>query len=41
MLRITNVKNGANAVVLPGGPYVVWVRWNKPTQSLEEYRQEL
>ena len=40
-LRIANVKNGANAVALPGGPYIVWVRWNKPTQSLDEYRQEL
>lgn len=40
-LRITNVKNGASPTVLPGGPYVVWVRWNKPTQSLEEYRQDL
>jgi len=40
-LRISNVMNGTNAAVLPGGPYVVWVRWNKPTQSMEEYRQVL
>ena len=40
-IRITNVKNGANAEVLRGGPYQIWVRWNKPTQSVEEYRESL
>ena len=40
-LRISDVKNGANAEVLAGGPYRVWVRWNKPTQTVEEYRQSL
>jgi len=40
-LRIANVKNGINGDMLSGGPYLVWVRWNKPTQSVEEYRQSL
>jgi hypothetical protein len=40
-LRISDVKNGVNAEVLTGGPYRVWVRWNKPTQSVEEYRKSL
>jgi hypothetical protein len=40
-LRIANVKNGINGDTLSGGPYQVWVRWNKPTQSMEEYRELL
>jgi hypothetical protein len=40
-LRISNVRNGVNGDMLSGGPYRVWVRWNKPTQSVEEYRQSL
>ena len=37
-LRISDVKNGVNRDVLSGGPYRVWVRWTKPTLSVEEYR---
>ena len=40
-LRISDVKSGNNGQVLAGGPYRVWVRWNKPTQSIEEYREVL
>lgn len=40
-IRILNVKNGVNEEVLAGGPYQVWVRWNKPTQSIEEYRKTM
>lgn len=38
-IRILNVKNGVNQEALAGGPYQVWVRWNMPTQSVEEYRK--
>jgi hypothetical protein len=40
-LRISDVKNGKNQDVLSGGPYRVWVRWKKPSQSIEEYRESL
>ncbi len=40
-MRISNVKNGVNGEVLASGPYRVWVRWNKPTQSLEEFRKSI
>lgn len=40
-LRISDVKNGRNADVLSGGPYRVWVRWTKPTQSVEEHHESL
>jgi hypothetical protein len=40
-LRISYVKNGVNPEVLAGGPYRVWVRWGKPTQSIEEYRESV
>jgi hypothetical protein len=40
-LKISNVKNGAHGEILPGGPYQVWVRWNKPTQTLEEFHEVL
>lgn len=43
-MRISNVKNGVSGVngeVLTGGPYRVWVRWNKPTQSVEEFRKSI
>lgn len=40
-LRISDVKNGVNTDVLSGGPYRVWVRWTKPTQSVEEYRESM
>ena len=38
-VRISNVMNGANREVLAGGPYQVWVRWDKPRQSLEEFHK--
>jgi hypothetical protein len=40
-LQIANVKNGINGDVLSGGPYQVWVRWNKPTETMDQYRQSL
>ena len=40
-LRISDVKNGVNGDELGGGPYRVWVRWSKPTQSVAEYRASL
>jgi hypothetical protein len=40
-LRISDVQNGANQEALGGGPYKVWVRWNKPTQSVEEYQESM
>jgi len=40
-VRITNVKNGVNGEVLAGGPYQIWVRWKKPTQTMEEFRETL
>jgi hypothetical protein len=40
-LQISDVKNGANQDVLSGGPYRVWVRWKKPSQTIEEYRESL
>lgn len=38
-LRISDVKNGGNPEVLRGGPYKVWVRWLKPSETIEEYRE--
>jgi len=35
------VGSGADDRLVAGGPYVVWVRWNKPHQTVEEYRTEL
>jgi hypothetical protein len=40
-VRISEVKNGANQEVLEGGPYRVWVRWSKPSQTMEEYREDM
>jgi hypothetical protein len=40
-VRISNVKNGANREVLAGGPYRVWVRWDKPRKSLKEFHKTL
>lgn len=39
-LCINQVMNGQQQELLKG-PYQVWVRWNKPTQSVDEYRQSL
>jgi hypothetical protein len=45
-LDIYNVKNGNDTIVLPGGPYEIWVRWqNLPKEkevqalSFEEWKQ--
>jgi hypothetical protein len=38
-VRISEVKNGANREVLEGGPYRVWVRWMKASQTMEQYRE--
>ena len=27
--------------MLASGPYRVWVRWNKPTKSVEEFRNAI
>jgi hypothetical protein len=40
-IEIGNVTNGADDRLVQGGPYLVWVRWNKPRQTVEEYRAEL
>jgi hypothetical protein len=40
-IRISDVRNGTNGQVLAGGPYRVWVRWNRPTKTIEEYRESL
>jgi hypothetical protein len=40
-LRISDVRNGRNQDVLSGGPYRVWVRWKKPSETLEQYRESL
>jgi hypothetical protein len=40
-VRISNVKNGAHQETLAGGPYRVWVRWEKPRESVEEYQKSL
>ena len=41
LLRIANVENGTYREVLPGGPWIVWVRWQPPTYSLEQYRERV
>ena len=40
-IEIGNVTNGAVDRLISGGPYLVWVRWGKPKQTVEEYRAEL
>jgi hypothetical protein len=39
-LRVTDVRNGIPPETLRGGPYQVWVRWLKPSQTIEQYREE-
>lgn len=39
-VRISNVTNGSS-MTLPGGPYVVWVKWMPPSKSLDEVRKSL
>jgi hypothetical protein len=40
-IEIGNVTNGEGDQLIDGGPYVVWVRWKNPHQSVDEYRAEL
>ena len=40
-LRITNVKNGFGSTSLPSVPYHVWVRWDKPSKSIDDYRESM
>ena len=40
-LAIKNVRNGQSAETLKGGPYTVFVRWNPPTLTIEQYREQL
>jgi hypothetical protein len=40
-VEIGNVTNGPDYRLVEGGPYTVWVRWNKPQQTIEEYRASL
>ena len=37
-IEIGNVTNGSEDRVVEGGPYTVWVRWEKPTATVEEFR---
>lgn len=38
-VRISNVKNGVNEEVLRGGPYTIWVKWDKPSESIEQFQK--
>src|SRR6185369_10123061 len=38
---ISNVTNGPDDKFVSGGPYTVWVRWNKPQTTIDEYRSAL
>jgi hypothetical protein len=40
-IAISNVTNGKDDRFIVGGPYTVWVRWNKPKSSVEDYRASL
>jgi hypothetical protein len=40
-IEIGNVTNGSEDLLASGGPYIVWVRWKKPQQSIEEHRAAL
>lgn len=40
-LSITGIRHGAVPHTLPGGPYVVWVRWKEPSTTAEEAREAL
>ena len=40
-IEIANVTNGAEDRLVPGGPYVVWVRWSGPRETAEEFRATL
>ena len=38
-LQIHQVRNGAPASELQGGPYALYVRWSPPSHTVEESRQ--
>ncbi len=40
-ITISNVTNGPDKQFVSGGPYTVWVRWNKPQATIDEYRGAL
>jgi hypothetical protein len=40
-VEIQNVTNGSENRVIEGGPCMVWVRWNKPRQTVNEFRAML
>ena len=40
-ITISNVTNGPDDQFISGGPYTVWVRWNKPHATIDEYRSGL
>jgi hypothetical protein len=41
-IQISNVSNGGeHAMTLPGGPYVVWVRWKAPEFTAEEHHRKM
>jgi hypothetical protein len=40
-IEIDNVTNGSDARFVGDGPYLVWVRWNKPQNTAAEYRAQL
>ena len=40
-IEIGNVTNGTDSHFVSGGPYLVWVRWGEPHQTVEEYRAKL
>jgi hypothetical protein len=41
-IQISNVSNGGpHALAVPGGPYVVWVRWKAPEFTFEEYLRKM
>jgi len=40
-IEIDNVTNGSDDRVVGNGPYLVWVRWEDPRQTAEEYHTQL
>jgi hypothetical protein len=40
-IEIDNVTNGSDNRIVGNGPYVVWVRWNQPQVTTEQYRAQI
>ncbi|MCA9259195.1 MAG: sigma-70 family RNA polymerase sigma factor [Planctomycetales bacterium] len=40
-IEIFSVANGADERIASGGPYRVWVRWNKPSTTATEFRKSI